>query len=366
MKMKAIEMFCGAGGFSRRLTKSGFEILFANDIDECCCQTYKSNHPNTFVHREDIHELKSEFILDNVNLKKGDIDLVVGGPPCQGFSTLGSKKEEDPRNNLFLPYLRIVQELNPEFVVFENVTGFYKMYGGKAFAAVKEGFSKLGYSVKSEVLNAMHYGVPQIRERTIIVAHKEQYEFNWPVPTHGTNKTITNFDSKLDKPLTLKDALSDLPLIKVGEEATEYTHPPLTQYQKDRRERSEKLLYHKAPNHGESLMSVIKLVPEGGSILDIPENKRPKSYFPNSYARLNWNKPSTTITRNFGTPSSARCIHPLVDRGLTTREGARLQSFDDDYLFVGSTVSINLQIGNAVPPLLAKAIVGQVNAALQA
>lgn len=351
--MKAIDLFAGAGGFSVGLEKAGFEVVFANDIDENACKSYKLNHPLTVVQKGDIANISGKDILKLCGLKADEIDLVVGGPPCQGFSTVGKKDENDPRNKLFVHFFRLVADIKPRAVVFENVPGFKRLYHGKVFEAVCREFEKLGYSVETKVLNALNYGVPQNRERTFIVGCEEGVSFSWPKPTHGNSNF---FESSLAKPLTLEDALSDLPIVGIGEKAEDYISEPKNDFQRERRKNCLKLTEQIGPKHGPKLIKIIKMVPPGGCILDVPEQLRPKSYFANTYARLWWDKPAPTITRNFGTPSSSRCIHPFADRGLTTREGARLQSFDDDYIFVGSRSSKNLQIGNAVPPLLAEAI----------
>lgn len=353
--MKAIDLFCGAGGFSVGLKRAGFEVVFANDIDRDACRTYRANHPNTMVYEGDIREISGKQILNYLGLKPDDIDLIVGGPPCQGFSTLGKKDENDPRNNLFIHYFRVVEDISPKVVLFENVVGFKTLYGGKAFEAVCKELERLGYKIEAKILNAVNFGIPQNRERTFIIGHKSEIIVNWPTPTHDS-KIESLFNGLLKKPLTLWDAISDLPIVEAGEEANYYLSEPINDYQRDRRKNCSKLTEHIGPKHGQKLIEIIKMVPPGGCILDIPENLRPKSYFANTYARLCWDLPAPTITRNFGTPSSSRCIHPVANRGLTTREGARLQGFDDDYIFFGTKSSKNLQIGNAVPPILAEAI----------
>lgn len=351
-----IDLFCGAGGLSIGFERVGFKCVFANDIEEDFINTLKANHPHIGTKLGDIRNLKGSDILESTGLSKGAIKLIVGGPPCQGFSTVGKRWLEDPRNQLFREYYRVVKEISPEVFVFENVTGLMSMDGGAVLEEIIKLFSELGYKVKYQVLNAVEYGVPQHRERIIIVGSKKDKEFNYPRPTHSIQGAL--FDLK--PAITMAEALSDLPLIEAGEESNEYLMSPQNEYQKARRKSCTELSYHNAPSHGESLLNVISRVPEGGSYLDIPEEHWPTSGYPNSYARLWWDRPTTTLTRNFGTPSSARCIHPKCHRGLTAREGARIQSFDDDYIFAGAKTSRNLQIGNAVPPLLAEAIAKEI------
>lgn len=361
--MRAIDLFCGAGGFSVGLVRAGFEVVFASDIDEDACKTYKINHPQTLVYKGDIQNISGKHILDLLGMKAEDIDVIVGGPPCQGFSTVGKKDENDPRNRLFLHYFRIVEEIRPKVIVFENVVGFQKLYGGKAYDAVCKELEKLGYAIMAKILNAVNFGVPQNRERIFIIGHEPKIHIEWPSPTHSGGRGL--FDINLKEPLTLFDAISDLPIVESGEEANYYLSEPKNDYQKERRKSCTILTEHIGPKHGKRLIELIKMVPPGGCILDVPKEFRPKSFFSNTYARLRWHEPAPTITRNFGTPSSSRCIHPVANRGLTTREGARLQGFDDDYIFFGSRLSKNLQIGNAVPPLLAEAIFKEIYKSLQ-
>jgi DNA (cytosine-5)-methyltransferase 1 len=202
----------------------------------------------------------------------------------------------------------------------------------------------------------------------IVVGVRDSLKFSYPSPTHS-NKVENSgdlFDADLLPYVTLGEAIGDLPLIESNSSAEAYICEPQNSYQKQMRIGAPKqIMDHSASPHGESLMSVIRHVPEGGVKADIPPEFRPLSGFPNSYSRLWWNKPSTTITRNLGTPSSARCIHPLCDRGLTTREGARLQSFPDRFKFSGNRSKRNLQVGNAVPPLLALALALQVKQAFR-
>ncbi len=362
--IQMIDLFSGVGGVAHGFRAAGgFETLLVNDVDEDMCDSFSKNFPDYDVVCDSIANLKFE---KRFGRKK--INLVIGGPPCQAYSTSGKRLMEDPRATLYHQYYRCLVELQPQVFVYENVKGLLSMAGGALFDDVRTLFSSLGYQVRAQVLNAADYGVPQERERVIVVGLRDGLTFNYPEPTHRSarstissgEKDLFYSDNYLDY-ITLEEALSDLPLINAGESSTCYASPPRTSYQKLMRSGNNFLLTdHNAPNHGESLMSVIRNVPPGGLKNDIPIAFRPKSGFPNSYGRLWWDRPSTTITRNFGTPSSARCIHPLRDRALTTREGARLQSFPDSFVFAGSRAKKNLQIGNAVPPLLAHAIAKEI------
>lgn len=345
-----LDLFAGAGGLGLGLTWAGFRAQAANEYEPVFAATYARNHPETAVVAGDV--LDPRIRAELLAAAQG-VDLVAGGPPCQGFSTVGKKDEDDPRNKLFYAFLEIVGTLRPRAVLFENVSGFRRMYGGRAFQALYRGLEDLGYADPHfAILNAMDFGVPQSRARTFVVAFREDAAFRFPRPTHGEGDLFRH-----RRPLTLGEALGDLPLVASGESSDRYRGPPQNDYQAFlRRGAGATLTEQDGPWHGQRLLAVLSHVPPGGTIQDVPEALRPRSYFANTYSRLWWDRPATTITRNFGTPSSSRCIHPRVDRGLTTREGARLQSFPDAYRFTGTRIRKNLQIGNAVPPLLAKAL----------
>ncbi len=356
-----IDLFSGVGGVAQGIKFSGgFETLLVNDVDSDMCNSFKINFPKYNVICESIANLDFKKMIG-----KHKVNLVIGGPPCQAYSTSGKRLMEDPRAVLYHQYFRCLNELQPQMFVYENVKGLLSMGGGALFSDLKSLFGSLGYNIQAKILNAADYGVPQERERVIVVGVRDGMKFQYPNPTHrpiisGNTQDLFN-SNNLPIHLTLQDALSDLPLINANESSSIYSSDPQNYFQKLMRSKSKSILNdHVAPNHGESLLRVIRNVPTGGLKNDIPIEFRPKSGFPNSYGRLWWDRPSTTITRNFGTPSSARCIHPLVDRALTTREGARLQSFPDDFIFYGSRAKKNLQIGNAVPPLLAYAIAEEI------
>lgn len=262
----------------------------------------------------------------------------------------------DDRANLFLQYKRILQIVQPTAFVFENVVGILSMDKGNLFKRVQEEFNSIGYDLKYKVLNAVDYGVPQQRERVILVGFKGNNLFEYPEATHGDGK----------KPfVTLKDALGDLPVIKSGGSSTEYAKDADNEFLEFVRKSGDALTEHKAPNNGAHLIRIMETLKDGQSKDDLPEEIRPKSGYGNTYAKLWWEKPSTTITRNFACPSSSRCIHPRDSRTMSIREGARLQSFPDDYVFFGSDGMKRLEIGNAVPPLLSSAIAKQMLKAMK-
>lgn len=361
MTIHALDLFAGCGGLSLGLEMAGIQAIAANELEPVFCDTYRLNHPEAKVIQGSILD---PAVFHAVMKAGRGVDLVAGGPPCQGFSTLGKKEERDPRNQLFQAFLRMIEGIGPRMVLFENVAGFKRLYQGRAFDALAENLDRMGYHFEAQVLNAAAYGAPQLRERTIVVAWPkcEPRSFAFPEPTHAEQEDLFG----RARFLTMQDALSDLPIVGMGEARVAYASPAQNGFQALMRKGSESALTEQeGPNHGPKLMSVIATVPPGGSIQDVPQTMRPRGYFLNTYARLWWDRPATTITRNLGTPSSSRCIHPLVDRGLTTREGARLQSFPDCFRFSGSRSQKNLQIGNAVPPLLGRAIGTTIQAFLE-
>ena len=343
-----VDLFAGVGGLSYGLTsRSEFEIIAANEIDPEIAKAYELNHPKVRMLVCGIEEL-SEGVLNDV-LKGRRVDLVVGGPPCQSYSTAG-KRQMDGRARLFHEYKRVLTVLKPRAFIFENVRGLLSMEQGTLFPKIREEFKSIGYDVKYKILDAADYGVPQHRERVIMVGFKGKNNFVFPQPTHG--------DAIGLKPwVTLGDALGDLPPIKSGGTACEYWTAPQNEYQRMMRRKSGTLLTeYTSPNNGKQLIMIMETLKEGQDKFDLPEQMRPKGGFANTYGKLWWNRPAGTITRNFGTPSSARCIHPRDSRAMSIREGARLQSFPDDYVFYGADGKKRLEIGNAVPPLLAAAL----------
>lgn len=297
--------------------------------------------------------LSEDILCQAIGNRK--VDVVVGGPPCQSYSTLG-KRQMDARANLFMEYKRVLHILHPRAFLFENVKGILSMDKGALFEHVRKEFEDIGYSLQYKILNAVDYGVPQLRERVILVGFLGDNPFQYPEPTHGEG---------LLPYVTLQDALKDLPALACGEKSTVYAAPPDDEFLSwVRQGGSDTLMEHKAPNNSAHLRRIMETLKDGQGKDDLPEELRPKSGFKNTYAKLWWEKPATTITRNFACPSSSRCIHPRDSRALTIREGARLQSFPDNYQFYGSDCLKRLEIGNAVPPLLSVALAEQMLKAL--
>jgi len=348
-KLKVIDLFCGVGGLSYGFAHDPyFEIVAANEILPNMAKAYALNHPTVRVYAEDAKDFNAGRIQNDLGIKPGEIDIIVGGPPCQAYSTIGKRRKNDPRGKLFNEYYRLLKEFNPSFFLFENVRGLVSMEGGKLIKDIIDLFESIGYRVRCEILNAADYGAPQIRERVILVGSRLRDPFQYPQPTHGKG---------LKPHLTVAEAISDLPFIKSGNESFEYASKPVNEFQKMMRKNApSKLMDHNSPNNNPKLVKIMELLPDGGTPEDLPKELRPASGYANTYCRLWWNRPSTTITRNLSTPSSSRCIHPKAPRPLTTREGARLQCFPDNYRFYGTRSDRNLQIGNAVPTFLSNAL----------
>lgn len=348
-KYNIVDLFAGVGGLSYGFSKMPqFDIIAANEIEKDISIAYTLNHPNVKMLNCDINELDEKTLLIALDGKK--VDIVVGGPPCQSYSTLG-KRQMDERANLFMQYKRVLTILQPRAFVFENVVGILSMDKGRLFQQIKSEFEELGYILKHCVLDAVDFGVPQHRERVILVGFKDSNNFEYPTPTHGDER----------KPyVTLKNAIGDLPALKSGQTKDFYQSIADNDFLKFVRSNdSETVTEHSAPRNGAHLVRIMEALKDGQSKDDLPEDIRPKSGYGNTYAKLWWERPSTTITRNFACPSSSRCVHPRDSRAMSIREGARLQSFPDDYKFYGSDGMKRLEIGNAVPPILSMAIAKQ-------
>lgn len=369
---KVFDLFCGTGGFSKGFENAHgreYEIVFGNDLFPVITSTFQLNHPNALATTGDVRKVSCEEISQRLGLKAGQLDVIIGGPPCQGFSSIRpfrSHKEDDPRNSLFEEFARFVNYFRPNKFVLENVVGLATYKNGQTIQQILECFSNLGYECDWKILNAANFGVPQKRERLIMLGVEKGGKINFPKPTHySDDTTIGHRDKaklistrlegikKLNKAITVMEAIGDLPKIKSGEEGPAYIEKPRNSYQKARRSRSKKLTLHSSTDHSEKMLNIIKH--SGSNIYSLPPGLV-TSGFSSCYSRLDPDKPSVTITVNFVHPASNRCIHPILDRALTPREGARLQSYDDDFLFAGNRSQIVKQIGNAVPPLLGQVI----------
>jgi DNA (cytosine-5)-methyltransferase 1 len=349
-KPVAIDLFAGGGGMSYGFKEAGFTVPFACDIDKDAAKTYLANHPETVYIIRDIHHMKAKEVLGSTGLQRGDITTIIAGPPCQGFSLMGLRDPNDPRNRLWEEILRFLRFLKPHWIVIENVVGLLTMEGGKPVKKIYEGLSKLGYKCKHKVLNALHYGVPQNRKRVIFIANRTGDPITFPEPTHSNLKEpdLARFlRGEKPKPFfVVRDAIGDLPLLKAGEEKTYYACSPFSEYQEIMRKGAPKRLFnHKAPNHTDLVVQRIRKAKPG--------QKVPYRY-PFEKRRLKWDEPSPTLLD--GPRPTWHYAHPVDDRGLSVRERARIMSFPDRFIFVGSIPKQRMVTGNAVPPLMAKAI----------
>lgn len=353
MKFRILDLFSGAGGFSYGIDRvKNFETVLGLDFDAHAIDTFNENFPNAEGIVGDItdKEIRKVIISKAKELK---VNMIIGGPPCQGFSLKGKLKGlNDPRNFLFLEFIKIVEELKPEVFIIENVKNLINAENGYFINQIRRKFKKLGYIVNDDVLNAKYFGVPQNRERAIIVGSLSR---SISLPTHNPNY---NF-------VTVRDAIGDLAYLNSGEGEiySEYKTEPLTEYQ--RAMRSDKLHYHKATNHSELAIKKLKMVPPEGDKSSIPKKLHGKQKFTTTWSRLIWDDVSPTIDTRFDTPSNGRNSHPYLHRSITAREAARIQSFDDGFIFKGTKTAICTQIGNAVPPLLASAIAEKINQAYE-
>ena len=380
MSINVIDLFSGAGGltcgFSYKIENNSFQktddfkILFANEYNPHAAEAFSLNFPDITLIKGDIAKITIETLKEsNVSLST-PVDLIIGGPPCQSYSTVG-KRQYDQRAKMYKEYTRMLSIFRPAVFLFENVTGLLSMKndeGSPVIDDIKNLFNNIednfGYNLHTKILNAKDFGVPQNRERVFILGIRKDIDYNWvfPTPSHGRKRNMLNY-------LTVSDAISDLPCVKCGEKKGVYTKDPKTEYQELMRNGSTTLHDHECGIYGEKISAVIKAVPQGKGRPYvnklIEEGKLPKEYYltsgyKNTYGRLWWKKPCTTITNSLGTPSALRCIHPLQNRALTTREGARIQSMPDWMRFCGSKYERNSQVGNAVPPLLAMALANEI------
>ncbi len=314
-----IDLFCGAGGFSLGFDKLGFKNLLSVDIEPNFCQTYRTNFPKHNLLQSDISKI-DEIQLKEI-IKGKTIDVVIGGPPCQGFSmagNIGRRFIDDPRNQLFKEFARIVSITNPKYFVMENVARLYTHNKGKTKDEIIELFKNLGYKVECKIINSADLGVAQKRSRVIFLGNRVSTNIFWPLKIESKHKTI-------------KDAIGHYPVLNSGE--------------------TSEIPNHIAMKHSEQMLLKMSYVKDGGDRNQIPKEYRPQSGDIRKYIRYNSNEPSVCVTGDM-----RKIFHYAQNRALTVRELAKIQSFPDNFIFKGSTISQQQQVGNSVPPLMAEVI----------
>jgi DNA (cytosine-5)-methyltransferase 1 len=340
--LNAIDLFAGCGGLSKGFMDAGFNIIVGVDNDQAALNTFKLNHMGAAALNADLSQQET---FDEIKRIAGTrtIDVIIAGPPCQGFSLTGPRNFDDPRNKLYLAVIEMVRQFNPKGFIIENVPGMATMYKGQVKDEILKRFKNLGYNVECKILCAADYGVPQLRRRLIFMGIRKDVGVPvFPEPL----LTPDNY-------VTCREAISDLPsrVDELGKEEDSYDQEPITAYQKKMRGNCTTLYNHVATNHKQFVKDTIALVPEGGNYKDLPKGWGESRKFHEAWTRYDGNKPSKTIDTGH-----RNHFHYKYNRVPTIRENARLQSFPDDFIFTGTKTQQNRQVGNAVPPLLGFAL----------
>ncbi len=377
----AVDLFSGAGGITLGLANAGFEVVFCADQDETCALTHQRNFPTIPFDCADVERLTGAQILKVVGMKRGELDLLIGGPPCQGFSIIGQRQIWDPRNGLFREFLRLATELNPKCVVIENVTGLATLNKGTVLRDIGRAFAQAGYTVDCAELLAAQYGVPQMRWRMFFIGWRldQGKRGGFPLPTHGRagigdlvpNRSITADECKGF--VTIGDAIGDLPPIKGGEEGAVYVGAPTTDYQRAMRAGARKTLAnHYAARLSKQNMARIERLKPGDDWRALPHHLLPggmqralRKDHTRRYRRMQWDGIARSIITRFRDPKSGEYIHPEQHRTISIREAARIQSFPDWFVLEGNYTQQYDQVGNAVPPLLARAVAEEIGKMLR-
>jgi len=376
---KTIDLFAGAGGITEGFREAGAQCVFANDFNPHACETFRHNHPEVIVKAGSIEELNVSEIRKSTDLKKGELDVLVGGPPCQGFSINAPERFlEDPRNSLFKHYLRFIDEFAPKLLMFENVPGMLSLGGGKIFDTVIRQMQERGYRVSAKILLSAHYGVPQVRWRMIILGSRIGEAPKHPEPTHfyigrpnfkGGSTIATRLvpldQLRLSPPVTLHDAIADLPPVDAGcgEEVGAYFENGIqSDFAAAMRAGSTALYNHTANRLSNINLKRLEYIKAGQAWTAIPRDLLPAgmkkaraSDHTMRYGRLQWSSLAGTMMTKCD-PHWGAVFHPDQPRTFTVREAARIQSFPDSYRFLGPRVAQYEQVGNAVPVLMAKAV----------
>jgi DNA (cytosine-5)-methyltransferase 1 len=365
-----VDLFCGAGGLSVGFEGAGFDPLFANDNDANAAETYALNHPACQVSSANVEDITADLIQEQAGSRH--IPLVVGGPNCQGVSLRGKRDPADPKNAMFFHFHRLIGDLQPDWFVMENVPGLLHRHNNELVTDIFRSFNELGYNCGGEVLLAADYGVPQLRYRFIMIGNRVGAPIAFPRATHRHTLQFTDrnqpelFGEADDRPVwvSVSDAIADLPVIPNGGGAEVMPYPPagpnLSEYQLLMRGTSDRVFNHVAHRSSDNNIDLIRHIPPGKNWKSIPPSLRPKRFdfvalkdHTTTYGRLHPEMPARTITTYFNNISSGAFTHPAQERGISVREGARLQSFPDEFRFVGPLAKQYRQVGNAVPCLLA-------------
>jgi DNA (cytosine-5)-methyltransferase 1 len=359
--LKAIDLFCGCGGISVGLEQEEFNVIAGIDIEKKYLASFKHNFPSAMALNIDITKFSPEELMQTVNISRGELDLLVGGPPCQGFSKNVPRKNrylDDPKNQLVKSFLDYCEVLQPKMILMENVAemknGFEEMYSQEIINRLREE----GYTVTTAVLNSADYGVPQRRRRAFFMANKYGFSFKLPKPTH-INQKKNEFLFNDFSHVSVWEAIGDLPSVQHGEgfELTAYATPPQGEYQALMRDNRKKVKNHIARKLADKQFERLASISPGQGHKDLPKHLQTKGGYSGAYGRLTKDMIAPTITRWVFHPGSGRWGHPVDIRTLTIREIARIQSFPDSFEFVGSYTDQAGQLGNAVPPLLAQVII---------
>ena len=341
----AIDLFCGAGGLSLGFQNAGFNVIVGVDNEQAALDTFEFNHKGAIGLNADLSSQDAyNAILKTAGHKK--IDVIIAGPPCQGFSLTGPRSFDDPRNKLYLAVIEMVKLYKPKGFIIENVPGMATMYKGQVKNEVLRRFSNIGYNTDCRILKACDYGVPQLRKRLIFMGIRDDIgQPHFPE---------AKFGPETGKPYrTCRDAISDLPsrINELGQNKDSYTGPALTEYQRKMRGDCITLYNHVATDHKQFVKDTIALVPEGGNYKDLPKGVGESRKFHMAWTRLDGNAPARTVDTGH-----RNLFHYELNRIPTVRESARIQSFPDDFVFLGTRTKQDRQVGNAVPPLLGQAL----------
>ena len=349
-QLTCVDLFCGAGGFSRGFLDAGYDVVLGVDYDDAALETFQRNHGNTHAMKLDLYDEKNIDVIVQYlkSIGVSDLDVLIGGPPCQGFSYAGKMEIDDKRNFLYLAMVKLTERLKPKAVLLENVLALVEAHGGVGAKRIIDDFSAIGYKMTKEVLFAPEYGVPQLRKRVFFVGLRNtEQEFEFPSAILDAKHYVTT-----------EEAISDLPslqdengMILRGSAEQEYMTEPTSEYQRIMRNNMRIVHNHIGSIPIEKTRKMIALVPEGKNYLALPDEYRGLYKYHEALTRYHSKRPSLTI--NTGHRSH---FHYKWNRIPTVRESARLQSFPDDFIFYGNQSEQFKQVGNAVPPLLGKAI----------